>query len=127
MSCPFCLRIDAGDFTSSNGSAVAFPDAYPLTRGHLLVVPQRHITALEELTEDELDDIWRLGTSLSLKLQQELGTTSFNLGINIGRAAGQTVEHLHLHVIPRYEGDVDDPRGGIRWVVPERAQYWLGQ
>lgn len=127
MSCPFCLRIDAGDFATSNTGAVSFPDAHPLTRGHVLVVPRRHIVALEQFTQDELDDVWRLGTSLCLKLQQELATTSFNLGINLGRAAGQTVEHVHLHVIPRYDGDVDDPRGGIRWVIPERARYWLDQ
>lgn len=125
MRCPFCDRIKARDFTVERATAVAFPDAYPLTHGHTLVVPRRHLTDLSLLKPDELTDLWLLGTSLCRDLQREHGASGFNLGVNLGRAAGQTVDHVHLHVIPRYDGDVEDPRGGIRWLIPERARYWL--
>jgi len=125
MSCPFCDRIQAGEYTAERATAVAFPDTVPLTPGHTLVVPRRHLTVLSEFQPDELTDLWLLGTSLCSDLQREHGTSAFNLGLNLGRAAGQTIEHVHLHVIPRYEGDVEDPRGRIRWIIPERARYWL--
>lgn len=124
MNCPFCERIERRDFQYERGSAIAFPDAHPLTRGHTLVVPRRHLADLSNFEPHELVDLWLLGTCMCSDLQRELGTSAFNLGVNLGRAAGQTVEHVHLHVIPRYEGDVEDPRGGIRWVIPERARYW---
>ena len=125
MSCPFCNRIRSNHISAERGSAVAFPDAQPLTPGHTLVVPRRHFVELRELEPEELTDLWLLGVSLCRKLEVEHKAEAFNLGINAGRAAGQTVDHLHLHVIPRYDGDVDDPRGGIRWVIPQRARYWL--
>jgi diadenosine tetraphosphate (Ap4A) HIT family hydrolase len=125
MNCPFCDRIGANDFTANRGTAVAFPDAHPLTLGHTLVVPRRHLTALSLFETDELSDLWLLGASLCCDLEREHSTSAFNLGVNLGPAAGQTVEHVHLHVIPRYDGDVEDPRGGIRWLIPKRARYWL--
>lgn len=124
MDCPFCQRMERRDFQYEHGSAVAFPDAHPLTTGHTLVVPRRHLVDLSQFEPNELADLWLLGTSVCRDLQQKLRAPAFNLGVNLGRAAGQTVDHIHLHVIPRYEGDVDDPRGGIRWVIPARAQYW---
>jgi diadenosine tetraphosphate (Ap4A) HIT family hydrolase len=124
MSCPFCDRIRRGDISAERGTAVAFPDTTPLTPGHTLVVPHRHLTELRELDQDELTDLWLLGVALCQNLEHQHGAEAFNLCINAGRAAGQTIEHLHLHVIPRYQGDVDDPRGGIRWVIPRRARYW---
>ena len=124
-SCPFCDRIHARNFTAERATAVAFPDAHPLTLGHTLVVPRRHLTGLSLFEPDELTDLWLLGTNLCRDLRREHGASAFNLGVNLGRAAGQTIEHVHLHVIPRYEGDVTDPRGGIRWIIPERARYWL--
>jgi diadenosine tetraphosphate (Ap4A) HIT family hydrolase len=113
-----------GALTAVRGHVVAFPDAFPVSRGHTLVVPRRHVTRMEGLEPDELRDLWLLGAEMCSKLERDLGAPGFNLGINLGRAAGQTVEHLHLHVIPRYEGDVEDPRGGVRWVLPHRARYW---
>lgn len=127
MNCPFCERIARRDFRYERGSAVGFPDAHPLTPGHTLVVPRRHLIHLDDFEPDELAELWLLGTIVCRDLQQELQTSAFNLGVNLERAAGQTVEHVHLHVIPRYEGDVEDPRGGIRWVIPDRARYWLQQ
>jgi diadenosine tetraphosphate (Ap4A) HIT family hydrolase len=127
MGCPFCERIGRRDFNAERGRVVAFPDAHPLTPGHTLVVPRRHVSRLQDLEPDELTDLWLLGVAVCRDFEQEIGARDFNLGINAGRAAGQTIEHLHLHVIPRREGDVEDPRGGIRWVIPRRAEYWRGR
>jgi diadenosine tetraphosphate (Ap4A) HIT family hydrolase len=127
MNCPFCDRINARDHVAERATAVAFPDAFPLTPGHTLVVPRRHLALLSQFEPHELTDLWLLGTSLCSELAREHNASGFNLGINLGRSAGQTIEHLHLHVIPRYDGDAEDPRGGIRWVMPGRARYWLDE
>ena len=123
--CPFCSRIAAGDYTARQGGAVAFPDLFPLTPGHMLVAPVRHTPRLLSLSEEESDDLWILALSTARSL---LGgeVRAFNLGVNDGPHAGQTVPHVHLHVIPRRAGDVEDPRGGVRWMIPRRAVYWGG-
>jgi len=103
-------------------SAAAFPDNYPVTRGHTLVVPRRHVTSVFSLDRDETSDLWSM---VNLVVDQlKLSCDSFNVGTNVGASAGQTIEHAHVHVIPRRDGDVSDPRGGIRWVIPEKARYW---
>ena len=103
---------------------VAFRNGFPASPGQPPIVPRRHVTRLTDLEPDELTDLWLLGTSLCRDLERSLGASAFNLGMNVGRAAGQTVDHLYLHVIPRYQGDVADPRGGVRWVLPGRARCW---
>ena len=123
--CPFCSRIASGDVTAVSEHAVAFPDGFPVSRGHTLVVPRRHVPSVYDLTEAEQADVWRLAARVRARLAAELAPAGFNVGLNDGPAAGQTVPHAHVHVIPRYEGDVPDPRGGVRWVIPERAPYWL--
>ena len=77
-----------------------------------------------ELTPDEQSATWELLWRAAGKLRAELSPAGFNVGVNVGYAAGQTIDHVHVHLIPRYEGDVPDPRGGIRWVLPETAVYW---
>lgn len=124
MACPLCERASQQPLLASRGRVVAFPDAYPVSPGHALVVPRRHVVFLADLEPDELADLWLLGSELCRTLAGSLHADAFNLGINLGRAAGQTIAHLHLHVIPRYEGDVPDPRGGVRWILPQRAEYW---
>lgn len=99
-------------------------DAYPVSPGHSLVVPRRHEASLLELTAEEQALLWRTATVVGARLLKELGADGLNVGINVGAAAGQTVGHVHVHLIPRFAGDVADPRGGIRWVVPEKARYW---
>jgi diadenosine tetraphosphate (Ap4A) HIT family hydrolase len=120
-ACPFCSRIADGDTTERGTYCVAFPDAYPVAPGHLLIVPLRHVTRLAQLTPSEAHELWEMGMSLCVPGNDIDG---FTVGVNDGLAAGQTVAHVHLHVIPRRSGDVVDPRGGIRWVLPDRAQYW---
>jgi diadenosine tetraphosphate (Ap4A) HIT family hydrolase len=124
-SCPFCELLAQG---LPNGrieeAAAAFPDKYGVSKGHTLVVPVRHESDFLLLSIDEQAAIWNLARSVMAELKQAYQPDGFNIGINIGEAAGQTVGHAHLHVIPRYRGDATDPRGGVRWVIPERAVYW---
>ena len=121
--CPFC-NLHASRIRSENGVAVAFPDAFPITEGHTLVVPKRHVASLFDLTEEEQTVVWRLVALVRAKLMAELKPDAFNVGLNDGPAAGQTVMHAHVHVIPRRKGDSPDPRGGVRWIKPEKARYW---
>ena len=103
---------------------MAFPDGFPVSEGHTLIVPRRHVPSLWDLFANELDDIWKLAAEVRELLAAEHSPDGFNVGVNDGAAAGQTVDHAHLHIIPRYSGDVPDPRGGIRLLIPERARYW---
>lgn len=121
-SSPF-LDVPPSDWLRSNGSAFAISDRFPVNPGHSLVVPRRLISSWWELGGDERDDLWDLVDEVKVLLDARHSPDGYNVGFNAGVAAGQTVEHLHIHVIPRYAGDVADPRGGIRWVIPEKANY----
>jgi diadenosine tetraphosphate (Ap4A) HIT family hydrolase len=122
-ACPFC-DLASHRIRLENDAAVAIPDAFPVAEGHTLVVPKRHVTSLFELSEEEQAAVWRLVAGVRSVLVMDLRPDGFNIGINDGRAAGQTVMHAHVHVIPRRAADVTDPRGGIRWIKPEKARYW---
>ena len=122
--CPFCKRIEEGVSVERNDLAAAFLDAYPLADGHWLVVPLRHEPDYFRLTTGEHHAILALVRALQERLSKTVHPDGFNVGINVGEAAGQTVGHAHVHLIPRKDGDVEDPRGGVRWVIPERAAYW---
>jgi diadenosine tetraphosphate (Ap4A) HIT family hydrolase len=122
-ACPFCdLRPDS--IVAEDEHAVALRDRYPVADGHTLVIPRRHVESAFNLSADELSSLWALVARVRGALAAELAADAFTLGLNDGIAAGQTVMHAHVHVIPRRVGDVEDPRGGIRWVIPARAAYW---
>ena len=125
VGCPFCELIGLGEVEFSEGSCVAFADAFPLSPGHTLVVPHRHEPDYFGLTGEELSDLWRLARAVCDGLREKHSPDGFNLGLNVGRAAGQTIDHVHLHVVPRYDGDAADPRGGVRRILPEGAAYWM--
>lgn len=99
-------------------------DGFPVSPGHSLIVPRRHVADWFEANEEERAELWNAVEAVSHVIEQRHQPDGYNVGFNCGRAAGQTVFHLHLHVIPRYEGDVEDPRGGVRHVIPEKAHYW---
>jgi diadenosine tetraphosphate (Ap4A) HIT family hydrolase len=120
-NCPFCDRVATDHVATASALAMAFPDAYPVAEGHLLVVPHRHVEDLFALAEDEWHGLWALVREVQAQAPPADG---WNLGVNAGTAAGQTVAHAHVHLIPRRAGDVPDPRGGVRWVIPDRADYW---
>jgi diadenosine tetraphosphate (Ap4A) HIT family hydrolase len=110
--------------TAVRDLAVAFPDAFPVSPGHTLIVPRRHEADYFALTAAEQTAMWALTGEVRRRIEVEHQPQGYNIGLNVGTAAGQTVPHAHLHVIPRYVGDVPDPRGGIRWVFPAKAVYW---
>lgn len=123
VPCPFCA-LPSGRIFEENEYAVCIRDAYPVSAGHSLVMPKRHIGSLFETTEPERHDLLALLDNAKRALDAEFQPDGYNIGINDGVAAGQTVPHLHIHLIPRYKGDRPDPRGGVRWIIPERADYW---
>ena len=104
--------------------AVAFLDKYPVSQGHALVVPNLVVIRLEELPLEVEASVWATVRQVRKLLAEQYRPDGFNIGVNDGSAAGQTIPHVHIHVIPRYEGDVPDPRGGIRWIIPQKAKYW---
>ncbi len=121
--CPFCSLESSRKWTD-NEHAVAFPDAYPVTDGHTLVVPRKHVGSVYEISAKEQSAIWDLVAEVRERLLITLKPDAFNIGVNDGIEAGQTVEHAHVHVIPRCKGNVPDPRGGIRWIIDNNAIYW---
>ena len=124
--CPFCALPEAR-ILLCNDSAIAFRDAYPVTPGHMLVVPARHVPSFFDTTAEERMSMFELLEAAKQQVHLEFGPAGYNIGINDGAAAGQTVGHLHIHLIPRYSGDRSDPRGGVRWVIPDKADYWTGR
>lgn len=90
----------------------------------MLVVPRRHVERVETLSPTEWQELFELVRQVAVEVSGRAGVDAFNIGVNSGEAAGQTVAHAHVHVIPRRKGDVEDPRGGVRWVLPETARYW---
>ena len=100
-------------------------DAYPVSPGHTLIIPHRHMGSFFELAPEERDGLLALLNQARATLEHSHPKPDgYNIGINDGSAAGQTVPHLHIHLIPRYAGDIEDPRGGVRWVMSEKARYW---
>src|SRR5690606_5605397 len=119
----FCT-VDAPLIFAENPIGIAFPDAFPVAEGHTLVSPRKHVTSIFDLSESDQAQLWQLVAQTRAKLSKQFNPSGFNVGINDGEAAGQTVSHAHIHIIPRYFGDVADPRGGVRWIIPEKAVYW---
>ena len=122
MICPFCNLKDQ-PIVQSNDFWYSIWDKYPVRKGHLLIVSLRHIQSYFETTGDEKLAMLRMIEECKKLLDQDFHPDGYNIGINVGPAAGQTIMHLHIHLIPRYEGDMDDPRGGVRGVVPEKRIY----
>lgn len=121
--CLLC-HLPGGSVVAKSRHALAIRDRYPVSNGHTLVIPRAHAATIFDQSAAVQADIWRLVARVRSELQSEFRPDGFNVGLNEGTAAGQTVEHAHVHIIPRFNGDVADPRGGIRWVLPERAAYW---
>lgn len=121
--CPFC-HIEESQILMANDLAIAIYDGYPVSPGHTLIIPKRHVASMFEATVEEQAAMCELVAKMREFLLAERQPDGFNIGINDGVAAGQTVMHLHIHLIPRYVNDTEDPRGGVRWIMPEKAQYW---
>ncbi len=121
--CPFC-SLPAERVIQQGELAVVIRDGFPVSPGHTLVIPRRHVASFFEVTDAERTDLMSLLAAARDDLDRQFRPAGYNIGINDGAAAGQTIHHLHIHLIPRYVGDREDPRGGIRWVLPDKAAYW---
>ena len=119
--CPFC-NLEREKILESELSFAIF-DGFPVNDGHALIIPKRHTANYFDLTLEEQKDCIELLNRIKLIVQEKYNPAGFNVGININEAAGQTVPHVHIHLIPRYEGDVDEPRGGVRGVIPIMKNY----
>jgi len=121
--CPFC-QLPSERILHNNSYALVILDSFPVSRGHTLIIPKRHTGSFFDTSKEERHALLHLLDTAKAELDAEYQPTSYNIGINDGKTAGQTVPHLHIHLIPRYEGDTKDPRGGVRWILPEKADYW---
>ena len=117
------LKVPPADWVASNAVAFAFRDRYPVSPGHTLVVTRRVVGDWFAASEEEQLGVLRLIEEVKRQLDEEFEPHGYNVGFNAGDAAGQTVMHLNVHVIPRYRGDVRDPRGGVRHVIPGKGHY----
>ncbi|MFW5980343.1 MAG: HIT family protein [Bacillota bacterium] len=124
MDCPFC-NITDDDKIFENDLAYAIYDKYPVNKGHILIITKNHTKDYFSATEKERRAIFTLMEKCKKFLDEKYNPDAYNIGINCGREAGQTIMHFHLHLIPRYRGDIDDPTGGVRGVIPEKRVYDL--
>ena len=119
--CPFCAP--AAPKIIEHRLAFAIPDAYPVSAGHTLVIPRRHVAEYFLMRPEEKDACWELVEWVRQYLLDIYHPTGINVGFNCGRSAGQTIFHAHIHVIPRYDGDTPNPRGGVRHCIPGKGDY----
>ena len=120
--CPFC-NLPPDRVLAANEHALALADAYPVSAGHTLFVARRHVAGFFDLSAAEMAAVLDLLTRMKARLDASHAPHGYNVGVNVGPAAGQTVFHVHVHLIPRYPGDVPDPAGGVRNVLPGRGRY----
>lgn len=119
-NCIFCRKADLiyeGELTFIS------LDKHPVSPGHVLIVPNRHVPNYFDCTEQEITELWDSVNLAKQIIEKDYKPDSYNIGINVSKVAGQSVPHTHIHLIPRYEGDVADPRGGVRNVIPEYRTY----
>jgi diadenosine tetraphosphate (Ap4A) HIT family hydrolase len=119
-NCPFCRP---EDILFENDLAYAKLDKYPVNPGHLLIIPKRHVADFFLTTDQEKAALLSRLDQAKHHLDRKHAPAAYNIGINVGEVAGQTIPHVHLHLIPRYRGDTEHPRGGVRGVIPSRQSY----
>lgn len=121
-SCIFC-NYNPTEIIVENRFAFAVLDKFPVNEGHTLIIPKRHFQSFFEATEEEVKAIYSLMHEVKEMLDIQYEPTGYNVGVNVGYDAGQTIMHLHVHLIPRYKGDVKNPRGGIRHLKTSLVEY----
>ncbi len=119
-NCPFCTQ---PNIVIENELAFTRYDGYPVNLGHCLIVPRRHVGEYFQATPEEKTAIWALVDEMKIIIDKEFNPDGYNIGVNIGESAGQSVPHIHVHMIPRYKGDMENPRGGVRGVIPDKQKY----
>jgi len=120
--CPFC-NLSITQIIAQNDLAIAIYDKFPVNEGHILIISKRHFAYFFDATVEEMMALWELISKVKKELDERFKPDGYNVGVNVGEAAGQTIFHLHIHVIPHYKGDVDSPRGGIRKIKPSLVPY----
>ena len=118
-----CIFCKMKDYILENELAYAIYDKYPVGKGHMLFIPKRHVKDFFDITKEEREAIFDLIDEGKKLLDEKYSPDSYNVGINCGEHAGQTIMHVHVHLIPRYIGDMKDPTGGVRGVIPEKMKY----
>ena len=121
--CPFC-QLDPVRILAEDALTVVYRDGFPVSPGHTVIIPRRHVATLFEATREEQAALLDALAEAKAIVDRQHQPDGYNIGINHGAAGGQSVPHLHIHLIPRYRGDKEDPRGGVRWVLPDKAKYW---
>jgi len=121
--CVFCGLDRGKELITETATAIAFLDSFPVNPGHTLIVPKRHVADYFELTIHEQRALWLVVSRCKMLIQKRFNPDGFNVGINVGETAGQSIFHVHIHLIPRYKGDVENPRGGVRGVIPGKRNY----
>ena len=122
-TCPFCNPDSERELIVESATAYAMFDKFPVSNGHALIIPKKHCSDYFELTFKEQSACWFMVNKVKQVVNETYNPDGFNIGININHFAGQTVPHVHIHLIPRYKGDVNEPRGGVRGVIPEKKNY----
>jgi len=120
QDCPFCRD---PEIIIENELAYADYDSYPASPGHCLIITRRHVAEYFQATAEEKTAIWELVDEMKSIIDKEYNPDGYNVGVNVGAAAGQSVPHIHIHMIPRYKGDVENPQGGVRGVIPHKQKY----
>lgn len=124
MDCIFCKKIEEKkECLFENELAFAFFDGFPVNKGHTLIIPKRHVKTFFDLTKEEVAAMKELADKVKEYLDKEYHPDGYNVGLNCGEAAGQTVMHCHMHIIPRYVGDIENPRGGVRNIIKGISLY----
>lgn len=123
LDCPFCHLDKSREIIAESPMAYAIFDIFPVCNGHALIIPWRHCSDYFELSLEEQSACWLLINEVKKVVDKQYQPDGYNVGININFSAGQTIPHVHFHLIPRYKGDIIDPRGGVRGVIPEKKSY----
>ncbi len=122
LNCIFC-NLEKERIVTESDAVVAIYDIFPVSEGHMLIIPKKHFKDYFEVDQQTRDELWKLVDECKRIVDKKFKPDGYNIGINCGEAAGQTVMHLHIHLIPRYKGDIKNPRGGVRGVIPEKRIY----
>jgi len=123
MECVFCNYLNNKEYTIENELAFGIFDNFPVNEGHMLIMPKRHYASFFDATQEEITAFYDLIKEAKSLLDGKFHPDGYNVGINVGEAAGQTIFHLHIHLIPRYTGDVENPRGGVRKLKKPIVEY----
>ena len=121
--CPFCNLSSDVEIIYESELVIAFYDKFPVNVGHALIIPKRHVANYFDLTPEEISEMQDVLFRVKDIVKERYNPDGFNIGVNVGEHAGQSVFHVHMHLIPRFKGDVEDPKGGVRGVIPSKQKY----